>query len=170
MSTNYFLSDPHFGHQNIPKFRPCFSTVEEHDQHIFDNCDKLFRKQDKIWFNGDVAFTKEALYRIKELKGTKILILGNHDTEWKKRGYTLKDLMETFNDIQGFVKWHEFWLSHCPIAEVELRGKINIHGHIHSHIIDDPRYVNICMEHINYTPITLEEIRAIVASRNITND
>lgn len=170
MSTNYFLSDPHFGHQNIPKFRPCFSTVEEHDQHIFDNCNKLFRKQDKIWFNGDVAFTKEALYRIKELKGTKILILGNHDTEWKKRGYTFQDLLEVFDDIQSLVKWHEFWLSHCPVHPDELRGKINIHGHIHSHIIDDPRYVNICMEHINYTPITLEEIRTIVASRNIPND
>lgn len=167
MSTNYHLSDLHLGHQHITRFRTQFSSVEEHDELILENYRKLVRKQDKVWFNGDVAFTKEALDKIKELKGTKILILGNHDTEWKKRGYTLKDLMETFNDIQGFVKWHEFWLSHCPVHPDELRGKINIHGHIHNHIIDDPRYVNICMEHIDYTPITLEQIRAIVASRNI---
>ena len=45
----------------------------------------------------------------------------------------------------------------------ELKGKINLHGHIH--LIDDLRYFNVSMENIDYTPISLEEIRSIFKSR-----
>lgn len=165
MSTNYFISDPHLGHEHVIKFRTQFSSSQEHDDHILEQCKERLRKQDKLYINGDVAFNYEALQKIKEIKGTKILILGNHDTEWKKRGYTFKDLLEVFDDVQSMVKWHEFWLTHCPIHPDELRGKYNIHGHIHNHVIDDPRYLNICMEHIDYRPISLEEIRSIFAQR-----
>lgn len=159
MSAVLNLSDLHLGHQSICKFRTQFTTVEEHDSLIIENYLNLVRKQDRVHFNGDVAFTSEALNTIKKLPGRKILILGNHDTEFKKRGYTLQDLVDTFDEIHSFVRWHEFWLTHCPIHVDELRGKFNIHGHTHNHIIDNPNYLNICMEHINYTPISLEQIR-----------
>lgn len=45
----------------------------------------------------------------------------------------------------------------------ELKGKI--HGHVHSNNIDDLRYFNVSMENIDYTPISLEEIRSIFKSR-----
>ena len=31
--------------------------------------------------------------------------------------------------MYSLYRWHEFWLSHCPIHPGELRGKLNIHGH-----------------------------------------
>ena len=45
----------------------------------------------------------------------------------------------------------------------ELKGKINLH--VHSNNIDDLRYFNVSMENIDYTPISLEEIRSIFKSR-----
>ena len=47
----------------------------------------------------------------------------------------------------------------------KLKGKINLHGHVHSNNIDDLLYFNVSMENINYTPISLEEIRSIFKSR-----
>jgi calcineurin-like phosphoesterase family protein len=31
---------------------------------------------------------------------------------------------------------------------------INVHGHIHARCTNDSRYVNICVEQINYTTVT----------------
>lgn len=141
--------------------------MEEHDTFIKDNYHKVVRPKDYVTFAGDVAFSPEALYDLKNWNGIKSISLGNHDNaEFKKRGVSLAMLQEVFEDrIFGFYREHEFWISHCPIHPDELRGRVNIHGHTHIHIIDDPRYFNICMEHIDYTPISLDKIRSIIKSR-----
>jgi calcineurin-like phosphoesterase family protein len=33
---------------------------------------------------------------------------------------------------------------------------VNVHGHIHARRINDPRYINICVEQINYTPVSYD--------------
>jgi len=169
MVAKYYLSDPHLGHNNISKFRKEFNSTQEHDSFIKENYHSVVRPKDLVTFAGDVAFTPEALYDLKTWNGIKSISLGNHDNaEFKKRGVSLAMLQEVFEDrIFGFYREHEFWISHCPIHPDELRGKINIHGHIHDHIINDPRYFNICMEHINYTPISLEQIRAKIKERDL---
>jgi calcineurin-like phosphoesterase family protein len=54
----------------------------------------------------------------------------------------------------------EFILTHCPIhpSQLEYRYKYNIHGHVHENSINDPRYINVSAEVIDYTPKTLEEL------------
>lgn len=44
--------------------------------------------------------------------------------------------------------------------EDSLEGRINknAHAHLHQNVIDDKRYVNLCCEHVNYTPVELEEV------------
>ena len=50
-------------------------------------------------------------------------------------------------------------LTHIPIHPGQLnRFDANIHGHIHDRKIDDKRYVNVSVEQINYTPISLDEV------------
>ena len=44
----------------------------------------------------------------------------------------------------------------APIHESELRGKINVHAHIHDAVIEDNRYVNVDAHKVNYTPIELK--------------
>ena len=48
---------------------------------------------------------------------------------------------------------------------IRRNGKTSLTGNCHGHLIDDPRYFNICMEHIDYTPISLESIRKEFESR-----
>ena len=75
---------------------------------------------------GDTAFTVERLQDISTwVCGKKVLICGNHDTDH----IPMKILCEYFDEVYSLYKWHEFWLSHCPIHPDELRGKLNIHGH-----------------------------------------
>jgi calcineurin-like phosphoesterase family protein len=33
---------------------------------------------------------------------------------------------------------------------------VNVHGHIHARRINDPRYINVCVEQINYTPVSYD--------------
>ena len=128
MTATYFGSDWHINHDNICNFREQFTTVQEHNECIFDNYCSIVRPKDHIYLTGDIGFDVDALNQIKRLPGIKHIVLGNHDKE-KKRNITLQDLVNTFHDIHGFLRYKEFWLSHCPIHTDELRNRFNIHGH-----------------------------------------
>lgn len=81
----WFTSDTHFGHANILKYdkRP-FSTIAEHDESLIERWNAHVRKGDVVYHLGDVAWhTKQADIDVllSRLNGTKILILGNHDSK-----------------------------------------------------------------------------------------
>lgn len=152
------MSDLHLGHNNICKYRTGFNSAEEHHEILFENLTKELRKRDTIWFLGDVAFDKVWLERIRGIYCLrKILIAGNHDLE---RGIVMRDLVDTYSDVKSLVSYKNFWFSHCPIHPQEIRGRLgNIHGHLHNFTVEDPRYVNVCVEHTDFKPIDFELIK-----------
>jgi len=155
----FFIADHHFGHKNIIKYetRP-FKSVDEMDSHMIEKWNSVVGKNDKVFVLGDVSIygrekTKEI---IEQLNGFKILILGNHDkgrtiTWWKDVG---------FNRVIEFpIIYNEFYmLSHEPLYMNENMPYINIHGHLHSKVIEG-QYFNVGVERIDYTPIRLQEIK-----------
>lgn len=173
----FFISDTHFGHANILNFKRAdgtplrsFASVEEMDEHMVDCHNSVVRPQDKVYHLGDVALHKRFLPILKRLNGHKRLVRGNHDME------DTKELMNYFEEIYGvrvFAKYG-FICSHIPIHPNSLgRWKANVHGHLHSnlvvrqvvdpltdmfHDIPDERYINVSVEQINYTPISMEEL------------
>lgn len=165
MGNVFFLSDLHLGHRNIIRYRERFKTIEEHDDTIERNYQSVVTKRDKVFFLGDIAFTKDSLNRIKKWNGMrKICILGNHDFE--RSGLTVRDYLEVFDEIHGFVKYKKFWLSHAPIHPDELRGKLNIHGHVHRKNIEDGNYLNVSMDNTNFKPIELKEVIWVFEQQN----
>lgn len=162
MSRAYIMSDLHLGHKNIHKFRDQFSSAEEHHEVVYDNLCSTITKRDVVYFLGDVAFDKHWLGKIKELQCVKkILVVGNHDIE---HGISMKDVCETYDAVYGLYNKNKHWLSHAPIHPDEIRQKVGIcHGHTHSHLIDDDRYVNVCCEYIDYKPylFTRDSIREL---------
>jgi calcineurin-like phosphoesterase family protein len=160
------MADPHIGHLKIGNYRKEIGSVEENTKIIVENYMKTINKRDTIYFLGDVAFDYDSLNIIKSLPGSKHLVMGNHDAE-KKRKMHIREYLDCFDTISSLVKYKEFWLSHCPIHPQELRGKRNIHGHVHEYTVPDDNYINVCMEKIDYTPISLEEIRANIEQKNI---
>lgn len=152
------MSDLHLGHRNIIKYRPQFSTVEEHDNLIFNNLLNGVQKRDTLILLGDVCFNKAWWDRIPEVQAKKkILILGNHDTERTN----IKDFIDHFDEIHSMYKHGRFWLSHAPIHDSELRGKLNIHGHTHTVKVGDPRYINVCVDCTDFKPVDISTINTV---------
>ena len=165
MRNIFIISDTHFGHKNILNFKNedgsrvrDFVSVEEMDELIVENWNKTVKDEDIVYHLGDVYFGAGHRH-IKRLRGRKRLILGNHDEG--------KDVMFR-EDFQKILVWRMFpefdcLLTHVPVHESALyKVKYNLHGHVHSGghrgLIEDPRYVNCCVEVQNYTPKAIEEL------------
>lgn len=160
----FLISDTHFGHKNILSFkrndgtslRPAFNSIEEHDEFLIDNWNKVVSPTDKIYHLGDVGFynVSKLLEIMSRLNGRKVLIKGNHDN------LKLSQYAQCFSDVRAYHVLDKFVLSHIPIhPESVTRWKGNIHGHLHANTLDDSRYINVSCEQINYTPISFEELK-----------
>jgi len=143
----WFISDPHLGHKNIPKYRPWVSSVEDNTNKIVNLWHTTVRKNDMVYVLGDAAFDDQSLEMLGNLKGRKILIKGNHDDF-----VSTKLQSQVFEEIHGIIKYKAMWLSHAPIHPAELRGKCNAHGHVHAKSVRtwygslDKRYHNTCVD------------------------
>lgn len=96
MTTVWFTSDLHIGHETIAQYR-CMvgkvgwrtwrspTAVDWHDQHLAQNWDALVQPEDTVWVLGDLsaggaAAERRGLEWIAARPGTKHLIAGNHDS------------------------------------------------------------------------------------------
>lgn len=155
MSDIYFISDLHLGHKKILEFSPSRggSNVDEHDAWIVSQWNSVIVKRDIVYVLGDVCFDIEKMKLLSLMAVEKRLILGNHDV------FPIEEYLKYFTKVYGLTKYKGFWLSHSPIHPEELRGKLNIHGHVHNKIINDPRYISVCVEALNGKPISLTALR-----------
>lgn len=156
----WFTSDTHFGHENILTFkdddhnytRP-FKTIEEHDEYIIEKWNSVVGKDDYVYHLGDVAFRPDVFKNIMpKLNGSKRLIIGNHD-EIKKY-----DMVNYFKKINLWRVFREYDLmcTHIPLHRDSMKTGFNVHGHIHHNISSDLRHINVCVEHHDYTPVSLD--------------
>ena len=181
MSYNiFFASDYHFRHQKPYNtfLRPDgrflryeFASAEEGDEAMIDRHNAVVKDNDRIYMVGDIAFHKRDLPLLSRMKGRKVLIKGNHDI------CDLKDYLPYFDDIRGVHQFAGMVITHIPIHPDSLgRWGFNVHGHLHYNQVmekyihyganesfttekPDPRYFNVSVERINYTPISLEEVK-----------
>lgn len=157
MSRVFVTSDLHLGHKNIARYRG-FNTIEEHDNLIINNWNKSVSKKDLVYLLGDITMELMDLSIVNKLNGNKNLILGNHERA------NISEYLKYFNKVYGIKKYRGYWLSHAPIHPSELRGKKNIHGHIHNNYVkrllffNDKRYINACLDVNDYNPIEFNEL------------
>lgn len=160
----YLVSDLHIGHKNIMGFAGKYrhgETYVENIHSIVKMWNQVVTKYDKVFVLGDVCFKHEYLDVLDELNGRKVLIRGNHDDS-----FTTRDWLMYFEEVEAFVKYKGYWLSHAPIHPAELRGKKNIHGHVHQNSIlvpftneCDERYINVCIENTGGAPVNFQRIK-----------
>jgi calcineurin-like phosphoesterase family protein len=142
----YFYSDPHFNDKDNEYMRPNYIGDDEQVKSI----NSKIGKKDTIVILGDIG----DISFIKKIRGYKILIMGNHDVGASK--YTGE--YGLFNEVyEGPVFISDrILLSHEPI---DYPYALNIHGHDHSNwSYQDDLHMNMCAEHINYTPVPLKQI------------
>lgn len=185
---NYYISDTHFGHQNIIRFdnRP-FNTTEEMENAIVENWNRVVAKNDTVYILGDFCWSRDESEWIRildRLNGSKVLIKGNHDlrnmsAKLKAKFADIKDYKEITDNGKHII------MSHYPILLHKAAYNPDCYmlcGHIH--ITREDAFLekwrkelrdtwtksgdacgnvfNVgCMkEYMNYTPRTLDEIIA----------
>lgn len=178
MVDKWFISDTHFFHANIlkfkndnndpnsPRIRACYSSVEEMHEDMVKKWNSVVKQGDKVYHLGDVTFCYDRPFKelMSRLNGSKRLILGNHD---KVKGTVLLDYFDKLELWYGFhfkgEKKLNFTCSHIPVRLESLRdGNFNVHGHTHQNVLEDPHYINVCVEQIDYTPVHLDEILEVI--------
>lgn len=169
MSKVRFISDLHIGHKQIAEFSGQFrggvKSMEEHDEWIVEQWNSAVSKHDVVIVLGDVCFDAKKLPLFKKMKGSKHLLLGNHDK------FSANKYLPYFDKIIGFQKYKGMaWLSHAPIHAGSLRNKFNIHGHTHEKSVPDWRYISVCVEMVYGKPILWEELVAMMEQRRIDNE
>ena len=145
------------------KIRP-FRTIEEHDITLITNINNRVKPEDRLYFLGDVVINRRHLKMLERINGRKKLIKGNHDI------FHLADYTPYFEDIVAYRIYPKLGviMSHIPIhpCQLEFRFKWNVHGHLHSNVVlggkhpmqPDERYINLCPEHTNFLPVSMDEI------------
>lgn len=187
MTNIWFISDTHLFHENFLTFRDReeklirgdkFSSVSEMNSYIRDKWNSVVRPQDKVYHLGDVICgapdPNEARIFLNSLHGHKRLVLGNHDN-CRTPAYSVFEQIMLWTG--GKFKEKGFVCSHIPLRKDTIRdGEFNVHGHIHELTINkpvefgdgplpvrDPIYINVCVEHWDYTPVHMDQILEIIA-------
>lgn len=159
--TIFVVSDTHFGHENILRFTNedgskvrTFSSVEEMNETMVQNWNKVVSDSDIVYHLGDVYFGK-GWQHLDRLKGRKRLILGNHDNA------KCEHIVRNFQKILMWRMFPEYnaLLTHVPVHKSCLyKTKYNVHGHVHRNSLPEEEYINCSVEVIDFTPTPLEVI------------
>ena len=185
MNKTFFISDLHFGHNNVLKFdnRPYF-TIKEHDEDLVGRWNTAVSREDTVYILGDVSWydAEPTIDLLNRLNGSKNLIVGNHDQKLVKN----RRFRDCFLDIADYKEIsvsagnavHQLVLCHYPIPcfNRHFYGAYHLYGHVHNsfewnmmehfkaemtQLYSKPcNMYNVgCMiPYMDYTPRTLEEI------------
>lgn len=139
--SNYYIGDCHFGHENILKHDgknggKIFYSIEEHDNLIISNINKIVTPQDNLYFLGDVSCYKpdKTAELIEQINcKNRFLIRGNHD-RFAKDGRCKKLFQGIYDMKQIEDNGRQVILSHFPIMmwQGQHRGTIHIYAHVHN--------------------------------------
>lgn len=169
---DYVISDLHFNDKGVIRFeRTEFSTTEEHDAFLIKQWNKtVVNKDDRVFFLGDLCdnsgkrATVDAVKAlVSQLRGHKIIILGNHDhfkmEEYKEMGFE--------QVIAGPYYYKPYIiLSHEPCREAFNNPYVyNIHGHLHNAKLELDNYICVSAKHINYKPMKLGKLTLKIAAK-----
>jgi calcineurin-like phosphoesterase family protein len=159
----FFTSDLHIGHANVIKFsnRP-FKDVDDMHESFIKRFNAVLTDHTVLYVLGDVGMCGSDVMTkvIRQIKGTKVLVLGNHDKK-SNAMYNVGFDVVLYNATL-YIANERVTLSHCPLYgvyredtggmrgsdgtenwhgenrqsrkpfTVKDEGQFHLHGHIHS--------------------------------------
>lgn len=135
----WLYSDPHFADEEMKWLRPNYIGDAEQVRKI----NAKVGKKDTLIILGDIG----DIEWVRKLRGYKVLIMGNHD----KGASNYEEVFDEVYDGPVMIN-NKIMLSHEPVV---LPFIFNIHGHMHTDEGLCGNRLNVCAEHINYTPVSL---------------
>lgn len=152
---NFYISDLHLFHRNVTSEgtnfdnRP-FQTMEEMHETIKENWNSRVTGSDHVYILGDMCWkhNESSISLVSQLKGQKILVLGNHDSikdqRYRQLFHEIVPYKELYDVIDG--KQYGVVLSHYPIAfwnhqhintkdgNEHRKWAIQLYGHVHNSV------------------------------------
>lgn len=167
---NLYTADLHFGHRSVINFdhRP-FADVEEMDRMLIYFWNNRVSKDDQVYILGDFAYHNEKSeeWYLRQLKGHKHLIIGNHDGRLLKNDIAMSYFDSAEKMMHVSDQGVEICLCHFPIAEWNgyYKGHSHIYGHIHNKQDETWEFMKTRKNSYNagcmlygYTPVSLREM------------
>jgi calcineurin-like phosphoesterase family protein len=184
----WFTSDLHLGHKNLvrgstswegeERLKDCrdFDSLEEHDNYIIDNINKVVGYKDILYIIGDffLGSRDRIKYYRDQIKCQNVhLILGNHDRlkyEDYKLFSSVHDLL--YKKIGG----HKMMLCHYSMRtwRNSSHGSWHLFGHSHSSLnyLPHGKSLDVGLDSAKkiigeYRPFHIKEIEQILSNREI---
>ena len=153
MNKEWLITDTHFDHENIGVYCDRPNGWEEL---IIRNWTRIVKPEDVVIHLGDVAVgnKRELKTLLDSLPGTKILVIGNHDTHsapWFMRN--------GFAFATDALAYQGVTFSHKPSDTLFDDTDINIHGHVHNTLWTPHKEFSrlLAIEHAGYKPVDLRK-------------
>lgn len=180
MSEIFLTSDTHFCHNQAFVYEPRgFSSVEEMNEAIVENWNKVVKPEDMVIHLGDVMLNDSTygLECFKRLNGQISITWGNHDTDARKVLLCALPNVISLGYAHVFkYKKLSFYISHYPTLTSNYdSGKhfsqnvINLHGHVHSRTpwinLLNPFMYDVGMDAHKCTPVHIDEVMFDIRQR-----
>ena len=167
----YFTADTHYGHGDIiPICKRPFKSINEMNKTMIRNYNSVVNEEDTCYFLGDFVFPQniELVKRtLSKLKGTKHLILGNHDNlkpfDYIEYGFTS---VHTSFEIQ--LSNLKIILVHDPALSCIDRESTFLGGHVHDLFKEMQNFINVGVDVRKFSPISLTDIIIKIHTRRVS--
>lgn len=138
--TVWAISDVHFGDKELRAGMPGRPS----DEQLVKNINSLVGRKDTLLLLGDVGDVEY----VKQLRGYKVLIAGNHDAG-------MSNYSDIFNEVYegALIIGEKLILSHEP---VNIPWLFNLHGHDHKGA-KRANHLNVCADVVGYFPVNLNQ-------------
>lgn len=183
MGQTRFISDLHFGHENVLAYdNREYKSVEEHDKALIDIWNECVDIDDDVWILGDFSWhnATKTIALLKQLNGKLHLCIGNHDHKLL-RNEQVRNLFVEITDYKEIQLDRDYGVVLChypiPCFNHHYYGWTHLYGHVHNsyewHMMENVKFqseqlynkpcdmINVgCMlPYVKYRPMTLEEIK-----------
>lgn len=171
MNNIYFISDLHVGPHNYRTLaqRGFKSDWIKHMNFVRDSINAKLNRGDMLYILGDLGFkdaTRDLEDFLKSLRCQKKIAIGNHDNrkqlmKLKEKGI-VQDVKESFNFTYAGMF---FDCSHMPKREWNhfYRNGFHLYGHTHGNLPQFFRSMDVGIDNIGYTPISINEVIDILS-------
>ncbi len=159
---NWYMADPHFGHDKVIGYskRP-FNSVSHMDETILANINSRVKPDDDLWIVGDFGFGKTAnqegyLENIHaRINCRKHLVKGNHDEE-RVLGLPWDSVHALAEIVDG-----TRYVTLCHYQMVtwyrSRKGSIMLFGHVHENHPGNLNCINVGVDVWGFRPVRLSE-------------
>lgn len=163
MSKTFLTADLHFFDKNILRYedRP-FADVLKMNDEIVRRWNAVVKDDDTVFVLGDVSTgsVEDTQLIINQLKGNKLLVMGNHDRSQSKETWLNCGFQYVYDYPIIYNKW--FILQHEPPEYFNAYTPYAyIYGHVHGTSLYRTFTKNsacVCVERWNYYPVDLDKI------------